>query len=163
MKRPNNNNKYRNNNNNGYNPNYSLNYKFDSNSPAGKISGTALELIKRYNDLAKDAFSNNDYITAEVYRQFAEHYRKIVTDINERRNNGQNQNQNNNRNKDNTHTEEASTAVENTTTEDKADEVVADEPVAQPSEKKEFKVIEISEAKETAKPKRTYRRKVAAE
>ena len=43
------NNKYRNNNNQIY----SLNYKFDSTSIAGKISGTALDLIKKYNELAK--------------------------------------------------------------------------------------------------------------
>ena len=59
------NNKYRNNNNN-YNQIYSLNYKFDSISAAGKISG--------------------DYVEAEVFRQYAEHYRKIVTEINERKN-----------------------------------------------------------------------------
>ncbi len=76
------NNKYRNNNNNSF---YSLNYKFDSNSIAGKISGTALDLIRRYNDMAKDAHSNNDYVTAEIFRQYAEHYRKIVTEINERK------------------------------------------------------------------------------
>ena len=76
--------RYRN-NNNFSNTIYSLNYKFDSNSIAGKISGTALDLIKRYNDLAKDAHSNNDYVAAEVFRQYAEHYRKIVTEINERR------------------------------------------------------------------------------
>ena len=45
------NNKYRNNNNQIY----SLNYKFDSTSIAGKISGTALDLIKKYNELAKEA------------------------------------------------------------------------------------------------------------
>ena len=71
------NNKYR---NNGNGQIYSLNYKFDSSSIAGKFSGTALDLIKRYNELAKDAASNNDYVTAEVFRQYAEHYRKIVTE-----------------------------------------------------------------------------------
>ena len=64
---------------------YSLNYKFDSVSPAGKGSGTALDLIKRYNELAKEAQNNGDYVGMEVYRQYAEHYRKIVTEINERK------------------------------------------------------------------------------
>ncbi|MBQ9270818.1 MAG: DUF4167 domain-containing protein [Alphaproteobacteria bacterium] len=64
---------------------YSLNYKFDSISPAGKYSGTALDLIKRYNELAKEAQSNGDYVGMEVFRQYAEHYRKIVTEINERK------------------------------------------------------------------------------
>lgn len=79
------NNRFRNgntNNNNGY----TLNYKFDSVSIAGKISGTALDLIRRYNDLAKEAQGCGNYVEMEVYRQYAEHYRKIVTDINERRN-----------------------------------------------------------------------------
>ena len=77
-----NSNKYRGNSNQIY----SLNYKFDSTSIAGKFSGTALDLIKKYNELAKDAQSNSDYVSAEVFRQYAEHYRKIVTDINEKRN-----------------------------------------------------------------------------
>ena len=76
--------KYRNNNYN--NQVYSINYKFDSISPAGKCSGTALDLIKKYNELAKEAHSNGDYVEAEVFRQYAEHYRKIVTEINERKN-----------------------------------------------------------------------------
>ena len=88
-----NNNKYRNNNNQIY----SLNYKFDSCSIAGKISGTALDLIKKYNELAKEAHGNNDYVNAEIFRQYAEHYRKIVTDINEKRNQNNFQRTNNTR------------------------------------------------------------------
>ena len=65
---------------------YSLNYKFDSVSSAGKLSGTALDLIKKYNELAKEAHNNGDYVQMEVFRQYAEHYRKIVTEINERKN-----------------------------------------------------------------------------
>lgn len=75
----NNNNKFRN------NAIHSLNYKFDSVSSAGKVSGTALDLIKKYNELAKEAHSNGDYVAMEVFRQYAEHYRKIVTEINERK------------------------------------------------------------------------------
>lgn len=80
------NNKYRNNNNQIY----SLNYKFDSTSIAGKISGTALDLIKKYNELAKEAHGNGNYVEMEVFRQYAEHYRKIVTEINEKKNQNQN-------------------------------------------------------------------------
>ena len=77
--------KYRNNNN--YNNQvYSINYKFDSVSPAGKVCGTALDLIKKYNELAKEAQANGNYVEAEVFRQYAEHYRKIITEINERKN-----------------------------------------------------------------------------
>lgn len=74
--------KFHNNNNSTI---YSLNYKFDSVSAAGKFSGTALELIKKYNELAKEAHSNGNYVEMEVFRQYAEHYRKIVTEINERK------------------------------------------------------------------------------
>ena len=69
---------------------YSLNYKFDSTSIAGKISGTALDLIKKYNELAKEAHGNGNYVEMEVFRQYAEHYRKIVTEINEKKNQNQN-------------------------------------------------------------------------
>lgn len=82
MKKLNNNNKFRGNGNTIY----SLNYKFDSVSSAGKLSGTALDLIKKYNELAKEAHNNGDYVQMEVFRQYAEHYRKIVTEINERKN-----------------------------------------------------------------------------
>lgn len=78
-----NNGRFRQNNSNSI---YSLNYKFDSISSAGKFNGTALELIKKYNELAKEAHSNGDYVEMEVFRQYAEHYRKIVTEINERKN-----------------------------------------------------------------------------
>lgn len=100
------NNKYRNNNNNYNSQAYSLNYKFDSISPAGKISGTALDLIKRYNELAKEAQGNADYIEAENFRQYAEHYRKIVTEINERKD----QRFNNNNNRAETQPQEAPAA-----------------------------------------------------
>ena len=80
MKKISNNNKFRN------NSIYSLNYKFDSVSSAGKLNGTALDLIKKYNELAKEAHNNGDYVQMEVFRQYAEHYRKIVTEINERKN-----------------------------------------------------------------------------
>ena len=45
-----------------------------------------MDLIKKYNELAKEAHSNGDYVEMEVFRQYAEHYRKIVTEINERKN-----------------------------------------------------------------------------
>ncbi len=83
MRKINNGQKFHNNNNNTI---YSLNYKFDSICSAGKFSGTALDLIKKYNELAKEAHSNGDYVEMEVFRQYAEHYRKIVTEINERKN-----------------------------------------------------------------------------
>lgn len=184
------NNKYRGNNNNYSNQVYSLNYKFDSISVAGKISGTALDLIKRYNELAKEAHGNADYIEAEVFRQYAEHYRKIVTDINERKNLQQkaaNQvRENENGEIVNNNDKVAIGASISPAVTDEAGEAVklnenhsseAAELVAAP--KREFKVIEISHAdakaeliagkdnNETKAPKtrspRTLRRKVSAE
>lgn len=147
------NNKFR---NNGGNSNaYSLNYKFDSISPAGKISGTALDLIKKYNELAKEAHGSGDYIEMEIYRQYAEHYRKIVTEINERKNaridNAASQEENNSQ-----HAED--NVSSSNTTEVQTSDLAQSVPVSanQPSEqnpengknlkitaKKAFKIIEI--------------------
>lgn len=167
MKRSNN--KFRNNNNNGNGQIYSLNYKFDSSSVAGKCCGTALDLIKRYNELAKDAASNNDYVTAEVFRQYAEHYRKIVTEINEKKQQNRQFN---------------APQPQNDTEENKAQETQSVAPVEESApaksdmpvmaEKKSFTIVEIphseaetaveATAEDTAprKPKRVYRRKAAA-
>ena len=160
------NNRYRNgNNNNGY----TLNYKFDSVSIAGKISGTALDLIRRYNDLAKEAQSSGDYVNMEIYRQYAEHYRKIVTDINERRQTRIENNQNRNNDTDSTNNDEA-VAEETTSTEE-----IKNEPETAPNgyvetlpaietSTKSFEVVEISSdetVKDDAKPKRTYRRRAS--
>lgn len=166
------NNKYR--NNNGNNQIYSLNYKFDSTSIAGKFSGTALDLIKRYNELAKEAASNNDYVTAEVFRQYAEHYRKIVTEINEKKNQNR---MNNNQQYAQTNTETATNEVSNDNTDTVANttaEEVVNTVETTVVEKKSFTVVEIphTEAETVVdvtsnttaeepvrKPKRVYRRK----
>lgn len=125
MKKINNNNKFRG------NAVYSLNYKFDSVSPAGKCSGTALDLIKRYNELAKEAQNNGDYVGMEVFRQYAEHYRKIVTEINERKyQTRENQNAGNAQTDDNA-TAEKAPVVENELVET---EGVAPNPVTAPTE-----------------------------
>lgn len=170
------NNKYRNNNN--YNNQiYSLNYKFDSSSPAGKLSGTALDLIKKYNELAKEAMSNSDYVMAEVYRQYAEHYRKIVTDINEKKAQQRIQQPRENENVNPDFAKEAeSTTTEvaaendNQTQQNQPAQSVEETPVSQEPKvkKKAFTVIEISDHEEqtVAAPKvakkRVYRRKNTA-
>ncbi len=181
------NNKFRSNVSNGNNSSsntiYSLNYKFDSNSIAGKISGTALDLIKRYNDFAKEAQSNNDYVSAEIFRQYAEHYRKIVTEINERKSQLRQAAQQTEENTPAAEEEQAETAPAAQPQTSKADaeakavenspeeEVKAEAPVVSRKEpRKSFKIIEISHAKvdeavaggtETVEPapKRTCRRR----
>ena len=185
------NNKYRNNNNNNNNQIYSLNYKFDSNSIAGKVSGTALDLIKKYNELAKEAHGNNNYVEMEVFRQYAEHYRKIVTDINEKKSQNQSQNQRpqNFKKESSENTENAPIAENENAVSNDNGAVAAEEtpkaaneaaPVAENnneekavSAKRAFKVIEISAADADAdnvekvelnqpKVKRVYRKKAAA-
>lgn len=152
-----NNNKYRNNNNNMYN----LNYRFDSLSPAGKCSGTALDLIKRYNDLAKEAHSGGNYVEMEVFRQYAEHYRKIVTEINERKNNAQSQ-------QPNPSQQEATQPLEEKNATDEKENLNTEEAITQKPlsyKKKTLKIVEVKESEilpSDEKPqtkKRTYRKK----
>lgn len=135
------NNKYRSNNN--YNNQiFSLNYKFDSISSAGKISGTALDLIKRYNELAKEAQGNGDYVEAENFRQYAEHYRKIVTEINERKSEmNERRFQQPAAQPQMAENQPAAEAVPEQTS-----EPTAAETTAEPAPKKTFKIIEINAA-----------------
>lgn len=175
--------KYRNNNNNYSNQIYSLNYKFDSSSPAGKFNGTALDLIKKYNELAKDCLSNNDYVEAEVYRQYAEHYRKIVTDINEKKLQRTNSSKDMDAKEGNNDNIYVSTKSEEVTQKEVSDTTEAQSETVSVSpletEKKEFKIIEIKEtgtlpenmikvgttesSEVSPQPKkRVYRRKTAA-
>lgn len=155
------NNRYRNGNNNSY----TLNYKFDSVSIAGKISGTALDLIRRYNDLAKEAQSCGDYVEMEIYRQYAEHYRKIVTDINERRQNRfENQNKQEEADKNTSDEQVEEATEEETTTSTEPVEVEAApngyvETLPATENVKSFEVVEIKDEVKVEKPKRTYRRK----
>ena len=156
------NNRYRNGNNNSY----TLNYKFDSVSIAGKISGTALDLIRRYNDLAKEAQSCGDYVEMEIYRQYAEHYRKIVTDINERRQNRfENQNKQEEADKNTSEAQvEEQVEEENPSTSAEPVEVEAApngyvETLPATENVKSFEVVEIKDEVKAEKPKRTYRRK----
>ena len=158
------NNRFRSGNNNNC---YTLNYKFDSVSIAGKISGTALDLIRRYNDLAKEAQSNGDYVDMEIYRQYAEHYRKIVTDINERRQSRQEQARAEETTAEEC-AEENSEAEQNGTENQEPVEAVSAPngyvetlPATEPT--KSFQVVEINEdnaTEEKAKPtKRVYKRR----
>lgn len=133
-----NNNKFRTNNNNIYN----LNYRFDSVSPAGKFSGTALDLIRRYNDLAKEAQTAGDYVEMEVFRQYAEHYRKIVTEANERKAVYQQQNQQSSEPEE----EQASIQDETPSSSEAAhapQEVIEQKPLS--LKKKTLKIVEVKE------------------
>ncbi len=43
-----------------------------------KIRGTASHIAEKYSNLARDALSSGDFITAENYLQHAEHYQRII-------------------------------------------------------------------------------------
>ena len=58
----------------GYNPNRT----FDSSGPEIKIRGSAAHVYEKYLQLARDANSSCDRVTAENYLQHAEHYYRIM-------------------------------------------------------------------------------------
>lgn len=76
----------RNNNNNNNNNNSSGNRKapnplqrsYESNGPDVKVRGTAQHVAEKYLQLARDAQSSGDLVSAENYFQHAEHYYRIL-------------------------------------------------------------------------------------
>ncbi|WP_245411186.1 DUF4167 domain-containing protein [Methylovirgula ligni] len=70
-----NNNNNSNNNRKGPNP---LSRSYESNGPDVKIRGTAYHIGEKYLQLARDAQSSGDPVTAESYLQHAEHYFRII-------------------------------------------------------------------------------------
>jgi hypothetical protein len=59
------------------------NHVFDSTGPEMRVRGTAQQLYDKYQQLARDAFSNGDRVTGEAYYQHAEHYFRIISAINQ--------------------------------------------------------------------------------
>ena len=62
----------------GRRPQNSHNRPFESTGPEVKIRGTAGHLYEKYLQLARDAESSGDRVTAENYHQHAEHYFRIM-------------------------------------------------------------------------------------
>ena len=56
---------------------------FDSNGPDVRIRGNAHQVYEKYLALARDATASGDRIMAENYFQHAEHYFRIINQINE--------------------------------------------------------------------------------
>lgn len=56
---------------------------FDSNGPDVRIRGNAWQVYEKYQALARDAASSGDRIQAENYLQHAEHYFRIIAQIQE--------------------------------------------------------------------------------
>jgi len=59
---------------------------FDSNGPDVRIRGNAFQIHEKYQALARDAQASGDRIAAENYQQHAEHYYRIICQINEQEN-----------------------------------------------------------------------------
>lgn len=81
-----NNNNAGNNNNNNQNrrQNGPMRHQtFDSNGPDVRIRGTAFQIYEKYQALARDAQSSGDRVAAENYMQHAEHYYRIILQVNE--------------------------------------------------------------------------------
>jgi hypothetical protein len=76
MRGRNNNNQHNNNNNRrNHNP---LTRVYESNGPDVKIRGTANHVAEKYLQLARDAQSSGDPVSAENYFQHAEHYFRLI-------------------------------------------------------------------------------------
>ncbi len=78
--RNNNNNNNHNNNRRNHNP---LTRVYESNGPDVKIRGTANHVAEKYLQLARDAQSSGDPVSAENYFQHAEHYFRLIAVANE--------------------------------------------------------------------------------
>ncbi len=63
--------------NSGYNPHSRF---YESNGPDVKIRGTAANIAAKYQQLARDAHTFGDLVTAEAYHQYAEHYYRVVAE-----------------------------------------------------------------------------------
>jgi hypothetical protein len=59
------------------------NHVFDSSGPEMRVRGTAQQLHEKYTQLARDASSSGDRVTGESYYQYAEHYFRIISAINQ--------------------------------------------------------------------------------
>ena len=51
---------------------------YESNGPDVKIRGTAHHIAEKYLQLARDATSSGDHVTAEAHHQHAEHYLRLI-------------------------------------------------------------------------------------
>jgi hypothetical protein len=57
---------------------------YESNGPAVKVRGSASSVAEKYQQLARDAQTSGDLVTAEAYQQYAEHYYRLVAAEQER-------------------------------------------------------------------------------
>jgi len=62
----------------GRRPTNSANRVYESNGPEVKVRGSAQHVAEKYLQLARDAHSSGNLVTAESYYQHAEHYLRII-------------------------------------------------------------------------------------
>src|SRR5579863_10270486 len=63
----------------GGKPQHNANRAFDSNGPDGvKVRGAAQHVYEKYQQLARDAHTAGDRVTAENFLQHAEHYFRVM-------------------------------------------------------------------------------------
>lgn len=67
------------------------NQTFDSNGPEVRIRGSAFQVLEKYQALARDATSAGDPVMAENFLQHAEHYQRIINEVNDAHNRAQSQ------------------------------------------------------------------------
>ena len=71
----------RNFNNGNLNGNINKNTVIDSSGPDGRQRGSVAQLNEKYTSLASDASSSDDRILAESFLQFADHYSRLLKEI----------------------------------------------------------------------------------
>ena len=54
-----------------------INPVFENNSSENRVKGNALQVLEKYQALARDAKSSGDSIKAENYLQHAEHFHRV--------------------------------------------------------------------------------------
>ncbi len=59
------------------------NQVLESTGPEGRLRGTAQQLVEKYTALARDAASGGDPVLLQNYWQHAEHYQRLVNEIQE--------------------------------------------------------------------------------
>ena len=73
-----NNNNHTHNQNRGHHHHNPLTRVYELNGPDVKIRGTAHHIAEKYLQLARDATSVGDHVTAEAHHQHAEHYLRLI-------------------------------------------------------------------------------------
>lgn len=61
--------------------NLNKNTVIESFGPISQVRGNVQQLFEKYNNLGNDAASNDDKVLSETYFQFADHYHRLLKEI----------------------------------------------------------------------------------